>query len=168
MGASDLASLALRTVVGATMVAHGIKHARSLEGTGKWFASIGFRNPELQAKASAVVEIGSGAALVAGVATPLAGAAVVGTMVVAARSVHVRNGFFITAEGYEYVLNLAAASVALGALGGGRFSVDRILGRDTRGTGLSGALVTAGLGVAGGLAQLALYWKPPSPATYER
>ena len=45
--------------------------------------------------------------------------AVVGTMAVAARSVHVKNGFFITAEGYEYVLNLSAASVALAAIGPG-------------------------------------------------
>lgn len=41
-------------------------------------------------------------ALLAGAATPLAGSAVVGTMAVAARSVHLENGFFITAEGYEY------------------------------------------------------------------
>jgi putative oxidoreductase len=43
------------------------------------------------------VEIGAGAAVLAGVATPLSASAVVGTMAVAARSVHIPNGFFITA-----------------------------------------------------------------------
>ncbi|MBB2939653.1 putative oxidoreductase [Amycolatopsis bartoniae] len=116
MNGTEAARLSLRGTVGATMIAHGVKHARSLKGTAGWFSSIGFRKPELQAAASAAGAIGAGTALIAGAVTPLAGAAVVGTMAVAARSVHVRNGFFVTSEGYEYVLDLAAASVALGAL----------------------------------------------------
>ena len=48
------------------MIAHGTKHGRSIEGTAGWFRSIGFRQPTLQAKASAVVEVGAGAAIVAG------------------------------------------------------------------------------------------------------
>src|SRR6201986_2389922 len=78
--------------------------------------------------ASAAVEVGAGGALIAGAGTPLAASMVVGTMTVAARSVHLENGFFITAEGYEYVLNLSAASVALAAIGPGSLSVDRLLG----------------------------------------
>lgn len=93
---------------------------------------IGFRKPRLQAGLSAAVEVGAGAALVAGAATPLSAAAVVGTMAVAARSVHIRNGFFITAEGWEYVAALGVSSVAAAALGGGRFSVNRALGLDRR------------------------------------
>jgi putative oxidoreductase len=53
------------------MIAHGVKHARSLAGTARWLESIGFRKPRLQARLSAVVEIGAGAALIAGAATPL-------------------------------------------------------------------------------------------------
>lgn len=159
---AEVASVALRAVVGGTMIAHGVKHAKTLEGTAGWFSSIGFRNPRLQAAASAAVEIGAGAALVAGVATPLAGAAVVGTMAVAARSVHARNGFFITKEGYEYVLNLGTASVALGALGPGRFSIDRLAGVDTKLSGWTGALITAGVGLAAGAAQLATFWREPA------
>jgi uncharacterized membrane protein YphA (DoxX/SURF4 family) len=89
------ASLLLRSVIGATMIAHGVKHDRTLAGTAGWFESIGFRKPELQARASAAVEIGSGAALLVGAATPLSAAGVVATMIVAARTVHVRNGFFV-------------------------------------------------------------------------
>src|SRR5437762_811876 len=84
----DTARLVLRAAIGGTMIAHGVKHARSLEGTAGWFESIGFEQPKLQAQLSAVVEVGSGAALVVGAATPLSTAAVVGTMSVAIRTVH--------------------------------------------------------------------------------
>ncbi|RTL70107.1 MAG: DoxX family protein [Pseudonocardiaceae bacterium] len=158
---TEVARLLLRGVIGGTMIAHGVRHGRTLDGTARWFGSIGFRQPELQAKTSAAVEIGAGAALVAGAGTPLAAAAVVGTMAVAARSVHAPNGFFITAEGYEYVLNLAAASVALAGMGPGRFSVDRVIGADRKLRGPAAAGVAAGLGLAGAAAQLATFWRKP-------
>jgi uncharacterized membrane protein YphA (DoxX/SURF4 family) len=100
----DTARLLLRAVVGGTMIAHGIRHARALNGTARWFGSIGFRQPELQARTSAAVEISAGAALLTGAATPAAAAAVIGTMAVAGRAVHLKNGYFIVDEGYEYVL----------------------------------------------------------------
>ena len=91
-GGRDVARLLLRTVLGGTMIAHGLKHGRSLDGTAGWFGSIGFKEPQLQARASAIVETGAGAALIAGAGTPLAAAAVVGTMGVAARSVRPVKG----------------------------------------------------------------------------
>ena len=163
MSGKDVASLVLRAAVGGTLVAHGVRHGRSLDGTAGWFGSIGFRQPRLQATASAVVEVGAGAALIAGAGTPLAASAVVGTMAVAARSVHVDNGFFITAEGYEYVLNLSAASVALAAIGPGRLSVDALLGLHEKFTPAQRAGLAAGLGLAGAAAQLAAYWRRPEP-----
>jgi putative oxidoreductase len=160
---ADLARLLLRVSVGGTMIAHGVKHARSLPGTARWFESIGFRKPRLQARLSAAVEIGAGAALIAGAATPLSASAVVGTMAVAARSVHIPNGFFITAEGWEYVAALGVSSVAIAALGGGRFSVDRALGLDRRLCGSRGAAVALGAGLGGAAAQLATFWRRPTP-----
>jgi putative oxidoreductase len=157
--------LVLRAAIGGTMVAHGIKHGRSLDGTARWFSSIGFREPRLQAIASAVVEIGAGAAVLAGAATPLSAAAVVGTMAVAARTVHLPNGFFITGEGYEYVLNLGAASVALAALGPGGFSVDHLLGIDEKLSPAQRALLAAGVGLGAAAIQLAVFWRPKSSQT---
>jgi putative oxidoreductase len=145
------------------MIAHGVRHGRTLEGTARWFGSIGFRQPRLQAQASAAVEIGAGGALVLGAATPLAAAGVVGTLAVAARSVHVPNGFFITGEGYEYVLNIGTAVVALSALGSGRLSVDHLVWREERLSGAQRAALTAGLGLAGAAAHLAIFWRPPVP-----
>jgi putative oxidoreductase len=160
---ADVAGLVLRAAIGGTMVAHGIRHGRTLEGTARWFSSIGFRQPKVQAAASAAVEVGAGAAVLAGAATPLAASAVVGTLAVAARSVHIPNGFFITREGYEYVLNLSVASVALAAIGPGRLSVDHALGIDQRLNPLQGAAIAAGVGVAAAAAQLAAFWRRPKP-----
>jgi putative oxidoreductase len=161
---AGLAQLLLRTVVGGTMIAHGVRHARSLDGTAGWFASIGFRQPRLQAKLSAAVEVGAGAALVGGAATPLAASAVVGTMAVAYRTVHRPNGYFITAEGWEYVGFISAAAVALAALGPGRFSADHLLGLDDAGSPWQRAALAAGLGIGGATAQLAAFWRrPPQP-----
>jgi putative oxidoreductase len=163
-GGKNLARLLLRVTIGATMITHGVRHGRTLEGTAGWFGSIGFRQPKLQAATSAVVEVASGAALIAGAGTPLASAAVVGTMGVAARSVHQPNGFFINAEGYEYVMNLATASVALAGLGPGKWSVDRALGLDRKLDGVPAAVFAAGVGLAAAAGQLAVFWRRPEKA----
>jgi putative oxidoreductase len=168
VSSKDVASLVLRAAIGGTLVAHGVRHGRSLDGTARWFGSIGFKEPRLQAAASAVVEVGAGAALITGTGTPLAASAAVGTMAVAARSVHLENGFFITAEGYEYVLNLSAAAVALAAIGPGRLSIDRLLGIDDKFTPAQRAALAAGVGLAAAAVQLAAFWRPkPKPAPAE-
>lgn len=161
--AFEVARLILRGAVGGTFIAHGVKHGSSLEGTAGWFGSIGFEQPKLQAQLSSVVEVGAGAAILAGAATPLSAAAVVGTMSVAYRTVHQPNGYFITGEGWEYVGFVSAGAVALSALGSGRFSVDRLLGVDAVGTPAKRALLTAVVGVAGAAGQLAMFWRKPAP-----
>jgi putative oxidoreductase len=163
---TDTARLLLRAVVGGTMIAHGIRHARALDGTARWFGSIGFRQPELQARTSAAVEISAGAALLTGAATPAAAAAVIGTMAVAGRAVHLKNGYFIVDEDYECVLSLAAAAAATAALGPGPVSVDSLLRAD-RFSGARAALLAVGIGVGAAAAQLALFWRPPRAAEPE-
>ena len=158
---ADLARLVLRTAIGGTMIAHGVRHARTLDGTAGWFESIGFRRSRLQAKLSAAVEIGAGAAVALGAGTPLAASAVVGTMGVAYHTVHRPNGYFITAEGWEYVGFISTAAVALAALGPGRLSADRLLGLDDVGSPSGRAFLAAGLGVGGAVAQLMTFWRRP-------
>jgi putative oxidoreductase len=158
---AGVARFLLRGALGGTMIAHGLKHGRSLDGTAGWFESIGFRQPRLQAQLSSVVEVGSGAALIAGVATPLSASAVVGTMAVAYRTVHQPNGYFITGEGWEYVGFISAAAIALSALGPGRWSVDRLIGVDRKGSPATRAALTAGIGLAGAAGQLATFWSRP-------
>ena len=163
----DVARLGLRVTIGATMIAHGVRHGRTLDGTARWFSSIGFRQPRLQAMASAAVETGAGAALIAGAGTPVAASAVVGTLAVAARTVHLPNGFFVNQEGYEYVLNLSVASLALAALGPGDLSADRLLGLHDTLTPARRAALAAGLGLGAAALQLAVFWRAPEPEPSE-
>jgi putative oxidoreductase len=158
---AGVARLLLRAALGGTMIAHGVRHARTLEGTAGWFESIGFRHPRLQARLSAAVEVGAGVALAAGAATPLAASAVVGTMSVAYHTVHRPNGYFITREGWEYVGFVAASAIALAALGPGPLSADRLIGLDEMGSPPSRAMLAAGLGIGGAVAQLAAFWRRP-------
>ena len=53
----DVVAALLRLWAGTVMIAHGLNHARTQEGTAKWFASKGFKSPELNAKVSAGSEI---------------------------------------------------------------------------------------------------------------
>lgn len=159
---SDLTRLVLRAAIGTTMIAHGVKHGRTLEGTARWFKSIGFDRPEMQARLSSVVEIGSGAAILAGAGTPVSASAVVGTMAVAYRTVHQPNGYFVNTEGWEYVAFISAACAALSALGSGRYSIDHTLGLDRVGNPATRAMLTVGLGVACAAGQLAMFWRKPA------
>jgi len=81
--------------------------------------------------------------------TPLAAAGVVGTMGVALAANHFKNGFFIfrKGEGYEYVLTLLVAALALAALGGGEWSLDRTLNIDDNLQGWAGLAIAAGAGL---------------------
>lgn len=161
-GGLGIARLILRGALGATMIAHGVRHARKLEGTANWFGSIGFRQPKLQAALSAAVELGSGTAVLAGAATPLAASAMVGTMTVAYKSVHEPNGYFVVDEGWEYVAFISASAVALSAIGPGRLSVDHLLGLDAKLSPAARAALTAGVGLGGAAGQLAAFWTRPS------
>jgi putative oxidoreductase len=158
---AGLAQLLLRGALGGTMIAHGLRHARTLDGTAGWFKSIGFRQHRLQAQLSAAVEIGAGTALAAGAATPLASSAVIGTMSVAYYTVHRPNGYFITAEGWEYVGFISAAATALAAVGSGKYSIDHLLGLDNVGKPWQRAALAAGLGIGGAAVQLAAFWREP-------
>ena len=98
-----------------------------LVATAAGFEAMGFRPGRANALAAGASEIGSGALLAAGLASPAAGAAAAGTMIVAS-AVNGANGFFAQKGGYEYsaILGLTAAGVALA--GPGRLSLDHATG----------------------------------------
>jgi putative oxidoreductase len=163
MDAADTALLALRVWVAIVMLAHGIRHARTLEGTAGWFASLGWQHAPMQARASAFGEIAIAVGIGVGLLTPVAAAGLIATMAVAFWTVHRKAGFFVFArpdEGYEYVGTLAFATLALAVIGPGKASLDHALDLDLDGwTG--GAIALAGVLVATG--QLALFWREPAP-----
>ncbi|RAY16170.1 DoxX family protein [Actinomadura craniellae] len=172
MESVDIASLILRLTVGLTIFAHGWNHAFGggrIAGTGRWFESIGLRPGRLHALMATGTELGAGAMLALGLFTPLAAAGVVGTMLVAMVTNHLRNGFFIfrPGEGYEYVLMLILVACAAGALGGGAVSLDGVLGIEDTLDGWLGLAIAAGAGGVGGALLLAVFWRPERKAAEE-
>ena len=156
MSAYDVGMLMLRLVLGLTMAAHGYNKffgSGGIAGTAGWFDSIGMRPGAFHARVAASTEIAAGLGL----------AGFVALMLVAAWTVHRRNGFFIVKEGWEYNLVLAAAAVTV-AVAPGRLSLDHVV---FDGTGLApllhgwpGLLIALGLGLAGGIGQLVLFYRP--------
>ncbi len=158
--------LILRAMVGIVMIAHGYNHifrGGRIKGTAGWFQSLGMKPGILHAWLASLTELGAGLLLIAGLLTPLAAAGVVGVMLVALITNHLKNGFFIfrPGEGYEYVLTLTMVGLAIGAIGAGEWSVDNAI--DLGWIGWTGLLVAAIAGGGGAAVLLALCWRPPKP-----
>ena len=166
--AVDFALLLLRCGAGAVMLAHGINHIRpNIDGTAKWFGSLGMKPPKLHAWLASLTEIGCGILLLVGLLTPFGAAGVVGVMAVAWAINHRGNGFFIfrPGEGWEYVMTLGIVGIALGALGPGRWSLDDSLDIRDDLVGTTGLLIAAVAGLGGAVALLLIFWRPPQKTT---
>lgn len=126
--ARPVALLLARVAVGVVFLAHGyMKFATmGIAGTTAFFEQIGIPLPGLAAPAIAVLEVAGGLALIAGAALPVVGTLLTLDMIGAIVFVHLGNGFTVDKGGYEFVLVLAAASLAIGFTGGGALSVDSI------------------------------------------
>lgn len=129
--AYDAGLLLLRLAVGLTMAAHGGQKlfgwfdGGGIDGTGQFFAMSGYPSGKAMAVVAGLSETLGGLGLAVGLLTPLAGAAVVGTMV-NALAVKWGGGFFAP-QGVEYELLLTAAAAALALTGPGRLAADRYL-----------------------------------------
>lgn len=159
----DVVMLVVRAWAGIVMIAHGANHVRNLDGTAKWFASVGFRTPRLNAFASGANELAVGVALVLGLLTAPAAAGLAAIMAVAFWSIHRFAGFFVfhrPDEGYEYVVTLGLMAFAIAVLGPGSVSLDAVIGiADDLDGWVGAAIFGAGLLAAAG--QLALMWRRP-------
>jgi putative oxidoreductase len=92
--------------------------------------------------------------LALGLVTPLAAALTLSVMIVAAVSVHMKNGFFITESGFEYNLVVGVAALTLAFTGPRSWSLDAVLGWNygSEAWGVA-ALAVAAIGAATQLAQ---------------
>ncbi|MFD3802838.1 DoxX family protein [Streptomyces sp. NPDC058611] len=129
--AHDTGLLILRLVLGLTMAAHGAQKlfgwfgGGGISGTGQFFTASGYPAGDAMAVLAGLTETLGGLGLAAGLLTPLAGAALFGTMINAI-AVHGAGSFFAP-EGIEYELLLTAGAAALALTGPGRYAVDRFL-----------------------------------------
>lgn len=160
----DTIMLVFRVLFGLTFAAHGYaKFFRGgrIAGTAGWFDSMGMKPGKLHALMAASTELGTGLLLVVGLLTPFAAAGMIGVMIVAGWTVHRNNGFFIVSEGWEYTFVVALIALAIAGLGPGQWSLDNAIGIDDL-NGFVGLAIAAGLGLAGGISELALFYRPPA------
>jgi putative oxidoreductase len=162
--------LIIRLVVGLGLAAHGAQKlfgwfgGYGLAGTGGFFESLGFRPGRLFAATAATTESLSGLLVALGAFGPVGPALMLSVMIVAAVSVHVKNGVFASANGIEMPLLYAVGAVALALTGPGRFSLDAARGiGDVWTPALVGAVL--GLGAVGGIGNLFLRRPVPVAAT---
>lgn len=136
---SDAVILVARVALGVILFAHGWQKffTNGIDAVSQGFESMDVPAATLSAIFAATVELVGGALLIIGLLTPLVGILVVLDMLGAWFFVHADAGTIFAADGgYELVLALAAGAALVGAVGGGRFSLDRlILGRIKAGNG---------------------------------
>ncbi|ABX03118.1 MAG TPA: DoxX family protein [Herpetosiphon sp.] len=118
----------LRIVVGFIFFMHGLdKFNGGIEGTAGFLTSLGIPAPTFMAILLIATELIGGIMLMLGLFTRYVAVAEAIAMVVALVTVHLDAGFSSREGGYEYVLALIAASVALVLLGSGSLALDNLL-----------------------------------------
>ncbi|MFD1675462.1 DoxX family protein [Alicyclobacillus fodiniaquatilis] len=120
--------LIIRLVVGLTFAGHGTQKfgwfgGHGLKGTGGWLESIGIKPGVFMAFLAALAEVIGGLLFAAGLWLPVAAALMVITMLVAIFTVHGKNGYWITQNGFEYNLMLIAIAVGVALIGPGSYAI---------------------------------------------
>jgi len=166
----DLGLLLLRVGVGLPFALHGFQKlfgwfgGGGLERTAAWFASLGFGDGRSAARLAGASEIVGGLGIAAGLLTPLAAAALAGTMTTAAFVNNAENGFWSVAKGWELNGYLIVVATAVAVMGPGAYALDGALDL----AGLLGLPLDGVVGltaVAGGIAGGWLRWvtrRPPA------
>ena len=132
---SPFAEPLVRVAAGLMLMPHGAQKlfgwfgGYGADATGQFFAAkLGL--PASLALAAGLIEFFGGAALALGFATRVVAALVFGLMAVAVIFVHWPIGFFWTAGGFEYPLLWGVVALAFVFRGGGRYSLDALIGRE--------------------------------------
>ena len=170
LDAYNLALLIARVWIGGMMFAHGWRHLQSVRtgpGIANWFESLGLKPGPVHAWMVTLTELGVGVMLIFGFLTPLAYAGTASIVLVALVTNHWKNGFFINnpGEGYEYVATVAVLSIALGALGPGKWSLDHALDLSFPFEPATALAIAAIVGIGGTAAFLGVFWRPPKKDT---
>ena len=132
---SPLAEPLVRATAGLLLLPHGAQKlfgwfgGYGVESTGQFFAAkLGL--PPALALIAGLIEFFGGIALATGLATRFVAGLVFGLMFVAIVQVHLGNGFFWTSGGFEYPLMWGLIALSFVIRGGGRYSLDAVIGHE--------------------------------------
>ncbi|MEX2659379.1 MAG: DoxX family protein, partial [Acidimicrobiales bacterium] len=163
----DLGRLVARLVIGGLFVGHGTQKlfgwfgGPGIEGTEQMTEALDLQPARPNALLVGATETAGGAFVALGAATPAAAAGLIGTMVTAARKVHLSNGFWAANGGYEFNVALIAALMALVDAGPGKLSFDAMTGRERKGS--NWALASLATGAAASAAVIAIGQRKARP-----
>ena len=132
---SPFAEPLVRVAAGLSLVPHGAQKlfgwfgGYGVEATGQFFAAkLGL--PPTLALLAGLIEFVGGLMLAAGLLTRPVAALVFVLMAVAVVHVHLPLGFFWTDGGFEYPLFWGVVALSYAIRGGGRYSIDRLIGHE--------------------------------------
>lgn len=126
-----ITELLIRLIAGGALAFHGYQILfGNIEGAGRFFESVGFEDGLLWAWVVGILEFGGGLLLALGLLTRLAAGAIIVFLTVAIVIYHWPFGFNWEARGIEYPLFWAIVVFHFLIHGGGRFSLDALIGRE--------------------------------------
>ncbi len=150
----SIGRFAARALIGGLFIGHGTQKlfgwfgGPGRAGTEAMMEAIEMRPAKVYAVVAGTTETAGGALLAAGLATPLASAALTGVMTTAIRKVHLPNGPWVANGGWEYNAVIIGALTALTETGPGDLSLDRALGIERTGPAWALAALATGVGTA--------------------
>jgi putative oxidoreductase len=130
----DVGLLVLRLGLGVIFIGHGAQKlfgsfgGPRISGFTKMLEQLGVKPAKPMAILAGLAEFVGGILVILGFLTPLAALILIGVMIVAVLTVHLKNGFFNTNGGYEFNLALAGMALTLLIVGAGAYSLDSVLG----------------------------------------
>ncbi|MEK7531333.1 MAG: DoxX family protein [Patescibacteria group bacterium] len=126
----DWSYLFLRVVVGAVFFMHGYQKLTqfTIPGVAQNLITggLGWQFPMFWAYLLTYGELIGGAFLILGLFTHWAAKISAFIAFVALIFIHLKGGFFLSGNGYEYILTLLAASIYLMSAGAGKYSLDKM------------------------------------------
>lgn len=116
----------LRIITGFIFFMHGWQKISEfgIQGFTGFLTQLGIPMPGLFAVIVIAIELVGGLALIFGLGTRWVSLVLAVDMLVALFTVHLGNGFFVSANGYELVLVLFGSVMSLAFLGGGSYTLD--------------------------------------------
>lgn len=166
MDAIGIGLLIARLIVGLGFMVHGAQKLFGLfgghgpKGTGQFFEGVGFRPGVIFAVSAGLAEFGGGLLTVLGFLGVVGPALIIMVMLVAIFTIHIKNGFLATNNGWELPGAYIAIALVFAMIGFGTYSIDTAIGF----TALSGGTTAwIAVGVAVVLAALNLVVRRPQP-----
>jgi putative oxidoreductase len=121
----------LRVVIGCILFMHGwVKFGVGAAAVGAMMAKNGLEPGSAFAYAAMFLETIGAICVVIGLFTRFFAAALAIEMAIALLVVHLPKGFSASQGGYEYVLLIGMVLFVIAIRGGGRYSVDRLIGKE--------------------------------------